>query len=127
MGATMESVPTRAQGLRSSALKRPISIQQHGCRIVVDPDMSVRQFHSLLERRALFGFEQVFLYKIQAGIVVPSQRPDWSLRPSPRSVQAAGKVFDWVEVAQSVEFARSRSPGYIRRLKLKNGPVGISR
>lgn len=124
MGATVESFPARAQGLRSSTMRRSVSLQSRGCRIVVDPDGSVRCLQSLQERRALFGFEQVFLYKVQAGVVVHAQRPDWLFRLTPRSVQFTGKVFDGVEVAQSVEFHRAQSLGYVRRLKLRNGGQG---
>lgn len=117
----MESLPARPQGLRSSAMKRGVSLQARGCRITVDPDGSVRALTSLSEKRALFGYEQVWLYKVQAGIVVHAQRPDWGIRASPRSVQLAGRAFEVVEVAQSVEPYRGRSLGYIRRLRLRNG------
>ena len=117
----MESVPPRAQGLRSSSLKRPVTLQARGCRVLVDPDGSVRAFRSLAEARALFGYEQVWFYKVQAGIVVHAQRPDWGIRSSPRSVQLTGRVFEGVEVAQGVEHYRGRSLGYVRRLRLRNG------
>ena len=94
--------------------------------MVVDPDGSVRSFDSLQERRALFGFEQVWFYKIQAGIVVHAQRPDWAIRAMPRSAQLSGRVFDGVEVVQSLEFFRGQSLGYLRRLRLRNaGPAQI--
>ncbi len=124
MGATLESVPARAQGLRSSGLRRPLTLQARGCRIVIDPDGSVRAFRSLPERRALFGYEQVRFYKVQAGIVVHSQRPDWGVRVGPRSVQLVGKIFDGIEVAQSIEHYHGRSVGYVRRLRLRNGGLG---
>ena len=118
---TAESLPPRALGLRSSGLKKPLLLQSKSSRVVVDPDGSVRSFDSLQERRALFGFEQVWFYKIQAGIVVHAQRPDWAIRANPRSAQLTGKVFDGVEVAQSLEFYRGQSWGYLRRLRLRNG------
>ncbi len=121
---TAESVPPRAPGLRSSGLKRPLLLQSKSSRVVLDPDGSVRSFDSLQERRALFGFEQVWFYKIQAGIVVHAQRPDWTIRASPRSAQLTGKIFDGVEVAQSLEFYRGQSLGYLRRLRLRNGGSG---
>ncbi len=89
--------------------------------MVVDPDGSVRTYHSLQERRALFGYDQVRVYKVQAGIVVQAQRPDWGVRLSPRSVQLSGKVFESVDAAQSLEGYRGKSLGYIRRLRLRNG------
>ncbi len=123
----MESLPARAQGLRSSSLRRALSLQMRGCRVLVDADGSVRSFYSLKEGRALFGFEQVWFYKVQAGIVVHAQRPDWLFRLSPRSAQLSGKVFESVEVAQSVEFQRSQSLGYVRRIRLRNGGQGLLR
>jgi hypothetical protein len=121
MVVTAESLPSKALGLRSSSLKRPLLLQSRAARIVVDPDGSVRSFDSLQEKRALFGFEQIWFYKIQAGIVVHAQRPDFAIRASPRSAQLTGKVFDGVEVAQSLEFYRGQSMGYLRRLRLRNG------
>ncbi len=105
-------------------MKRPFNLQVHGSRITIDPDGSVRAFLSIQEKRALFGFEQLWLYKVQAGIVVQAQTPDWVVRVTPRSIQLAGKVFDGVEVGQLLEFYRGTSSGYIRRLKLRNGGQG---
>ena len=121
MSATVESLPARAPGIRSSMLRRPLTLQYLGCRLRVEPDGSVRSLYSLRERRALFGFEQLSFFKVQAGIVVHAQRPDWWLRPSPRSVQFTGKVFESVDVAQSLEFRQGGAQGYLRRLKLRNG------
>jgi len=124
MVAAVESVPARAQGLRASSLKKPLQLQSRACKILVDPDGSVRSFDSLQEKRSLFGFEQLWFYKVQAGIVVQAQRPDWVIRVTPRSAQLTGKVFEGVEVAQSIEFYRGQSLGYLRRLKLRNGGQG---
>jgi len=107
--------------LRSSALRRPLGLLSRACRVVVEPDGGVRGFHSLQEKRALFGYEQVWLYKVQAGIVVHAQRPDWTFRVSPRSAQFSGKIFEAVEVVQAVEFYRGQSLGFLRRVKLRNG------
>ena len=102
-------------------MRKPLLLQSRACRIVADADGSVRSFDSLLEKRALFGFEQLWIYKVQAGIVVHAQRPDWSIRATPRSAQLNGRIFDGVEVAQVLEFYRGQSLGYLRRLKLRNG------
>jgi hypothetical protein len=119
MGATVESLP-KTTGLRSSALRRPVTLLQRGSRLKVDADGSVRSFYSIPEKRALFGFEQLSFCKVQAGVVVHPQRPDWGIRLSPRSVQLTGKLFEGIEVAQSLEFHRGQLEGYLRRLKLKN-------
>ncbi len=87
--------------------------------MIVDPDGAVRALESLQEKRALFGFEQLWFYKAQAGVVVQAQRPDWVVRLGPRQIRLTGKVFD-TEVAQSVEFFPGQSPGIIRRLAMRN-------
>ncbi len=79
---------------------------------------------SLLEGRSLFGFEQAWIYKLQAGIVVQAQRQDWLVRLSPRYVTFSGRVFDAVDVSQTLEFFRGGSPGYLRHLRLKNASQG---
>ena len=123
MGSTVESVPLRAQGLRSSSLKRPMTLQTRGCRMSVDPDGSVASFLSLSEGRALFGREQPRLFKVQAGVVVQAQRADWSVRLTPRTVQLAARVFEALEVSQTLEFHRGQSFGYVRRVRLRNGGI----
>jgi hypothetical protein len=89
-------------------------------RILLDPDGSMRSFDSLPERRAVFGFERLTIYKVQAGVIVQGQRPDWAIRAAPYQAQLTGRVFDAVEVAESVEFFQGNSPGYLRRVKLRN-------
>jgi hypothetical protein len=108
----------RGTGFRSSAMKRPLQLHFAGTRLTVDPDGAVRSLCSLEEGRALFGFEQLWFYKVQAGVVVPGQRPDWELRLSTRRARLTGRVFD-VEVAQSIEF-HPRTPGFVRRVAAKN-------
>ncbi|MBI3859191.1 MAG: hypothetical protein HY296_02975 [Thaumarchaeota archaeon] len=120
MGATMESLPARAQPLRSSMLKRPAVLRSGGCRLLLDPDGSVRWMESLREGRLIFGREQVWLYKIQAGVTVQSQRPDWNIRALPRSAGFSGKVFESVDVTQSFEFLGGTREGHTRSLKLTN-------
>ena len=99
-------------------------LHSRACRLVLDPDGSVRYFDSFQERRALFGFEQLWFYKVQAGIVVHAQKPDWAIRVTPRSAQLTGRIFDGVEVSESLDFYRGQSLGYLRRLRLRNGGQG---
>jgi hypothetical protein len=120
MGATAEMLPRRYQGLRSSVLRKPLKLRAHACRILLDPDGSVRGFDSFSERRALFGLERVWIYKVQAGIVVQSQRPDWSIRVDPRSARMVGRVFESSEVAHSLAFFEGPSLGYMRKVKVTN-------
>src|SRR5271157_552869 len=120
VGAALEPV-SRLQGLRSSMLRRPLSLSEGSSRILIDPDGSISAFDSLSEKRVLFGREQVHLYKVQAGVVVQAQRQELSIRVTPRSAQFAGRVFDSVEVLQSVGFFHGSSVGYFRRVKLRNG------
>jgi hypothetical protein len=120
MGATVEALPGRTPGLHASAVRKPLALRMRDYRILLDPDGSLRSFDSLPERRAVFGFERLSIYKVQAGVVVQGQRPDWAIRVTPRQAQLAGRVFDAVEVAESVEFFQGASSGYLRRVKLKN-------
>ncbi len=120
MGATAEALPTRAQGIRSSAIRRPLALRSRGSGIMLDPDGSVRSFDSLQERRAVFGSERLWIYKVQAGVVVQAGRQEWAVRASPQSAQLVGKVFETVDVAQSVEFFQGISSGYLRRVRLRN-------
>jgi len=120
MGTTVEALPGRTPGFRASAIKKPLVLRMRDYRILLDPDGSLRSFDSLPERRAVFGFERLSIYKVQAGVVVQGQRPDWVIRVTPRQAQLAGKVFDAIEVAESVEFFQGASSGYLRRVKLKN-------
>jgi len=120
VGAALEPI-SRSQGLRSSALRRPLCLSEGSSRILLDPDGSLTAFDSLSERRTLFGREQVHLYKVQAGVVVQAQRQELSIRATPRSAQFAGRVFDGVEVLQSVGFFHGASSGYFRKVKLRNG------
>jgi len=120
MGATVEALPVRTPGLRASAVRRPLALRMRDYRLLLDPDGSLRSFDSLRERRAVFGFERLSIYKVQAGVVVQGQRPDWAIRVSPRQAQLSGRIFDALEVAQSVEFFRGASSGYLRKVKLRN-------
>jgi hypothetical protein len=120
MGATIEALPGRTPGLRASTVRRPLVLRVRDYRILLDPEGFLRSFDSLPERRAVFGFERLSIYKVQAGVVVQAQRPDWVIRVTPCQVQLAGRVFGAVEVAELVEFFYGASSGYLRRVKLKN-------
>ncbi len=120
-GATVEAIPARSQPLRASSLKKPISLMAQDYRLSLEPDGSLRSFDSLPERRAVFGFERLSAYKVQAGVVVQGQKPDWALRVRPQQAQMSGKFFDSVEATHSVEFFQAASAGYLRHVKLKNG------
>lgn len=121
MGTDVESLPPGAQGVSSSSIRRPFVLQSGGCELRVEPDGALRSLYSLEEGRALFGFEQLSFYKVHAGIVVPAQKPDWALRLSPRGAQLTGRVFDGIEAAQSLGFHHGGSPGFVRRLRVRNG------
>ncbi len=120
MAAATEALPLGAQGFRSSALKRPVGMARGDARLVVDAEGAVRSLSSLSERRVLFGRGQLYFYKVQAGVVVAPPRPDWSFRTVPGAVSLAARLFDVLEVSQSLEFSQSTSVGYVRRLKLRN-------
>lgn len=120
MTATVEALPSRSQGLRTSAARRPLALRMRDHRLILDPEGAVKSFDSLAERRAVFGNERLSIYKVQAGVVVQAQRQDWAIRVSPRQAQLTGKLFDAVEFSQSIEFLQGASPGYLRRVKLRN-------
>lgn len=105
--------------MRSSYLRSPVSLSFGGCRATLAPDGSMLSFDSRRERRALFGYEGLRIFKLQAGVVVQPQRLDWSLRVSPAGSQFAARLFDSVEVLQSVTFFVAGS-GYLRKLRLKS-------
>ena len=126
MGAALEALPARQQGFRSSALRKPLSLWARDCRLVVDPEGSVRSMDSYSEGRALFGFERPWLYKVQAGVVVQAQRADWSVRASSKALQFSGRLFDSLDVVQSVHFLQGPTVGYARTVKVRNsGPAGV--
>lgn len=116
----MDPLPARGAALRSSSLRRPLSLLGDGCRASVEPDGAVRSYDSFVEGRALFGLEQVWFYKIQAGVVVQGARPDWGVRVSPELLQFAGRLFEGVEVVQSVELYEGGTRGYTRKVKVAN-------
>src|SRR5712692_1757747 len=120
MGVITETVSGRPQGIRTSSLRRPFSLWDRDSRIVLDPDGSMKSFDSLPERRALFGLERIRIYKVQAGVVVQAQKPDWNLKVSPRWAHFSGRAFENVEVSQTVEFFKGSSSGCTRMLSLKN-------
>jgi len=124
MGVSTESVSSRPGGLRGGAFRRPLTLRMGDCTISVDSDAGVGSLYSLSERRSLFGHEQVLFAKIQAGVLVHSQKPEWAARISPRSAQFTGRVFESVDVSQGIEFFRGDSRGFLRRLKIRNGSQG---
>jgi len=52
--------------LRSSSIRKPFALRMREYRLLIDPDGSLRSFDSLMEKRAVFGFERFTLYKVQA-------------------------------------------------------------
>jgi hypothetical protein len=120
MGATAEALPSRAQGVRSSVARKPFVLMRGGFRLLLEPDGSLQSFDSLPEHRALFGSERLLFFKVQVGVVIQAGRPDWAVRVVPRSAHFAGRIFESVEVAQSIEFFRGPSSGYVRRVRLRN-------
>ena len=85
--------------------------------LVLEGDGAVSCLDSLSERRALFGRGQLSLFKIQAGVVVPAPRTDWSVQLSPGSARLSGRVFECIDVAQSLDLTPA---GYTRRVRVSN-------
>lgn len=124
MGASIESVSPRPTSPRGTGTRHPLRLRLGDCTISVDADGAIGSLYSLSERRSLFGREQVVFSKVQAGVVVHSQRIDWTAKVSPRSAQLAGRAFDSVDVTQGIEFYRGESRGFLRRVRLRNGGQG---
>jgi hypothetical protein len=101
-------------------MKRTVVLARGDFRMLVDGDGVVRALQSLSEGRLLFGRSQLYFSKVQAGIVVGAQRPDWSVRLTPTSAHLSGRIFDVLEVAQTFEFPSSSCVGYLRRLRVRN-------
>ncbi len=120
MSATAEPVTSGAAGFRLSVMRRPAALARGELRLLVDPEGASRSLQSLSEGRVLFGRQQLYFFKVQAGIVVASQRPDWSARLAPSGCHLSGRVFDTVEVAQSFECSSPPSKGFTRKVRLRN-------
>jgi hypothetical protein len=120
MAAAVEALSLGAQSFRSLALRRPVALTRGDSRLLVDSEAAVRSLDSLSERRAIFGRGQVYLYKVQAGVIVAAQRPDWHVLLAPASVRFSGRVFESIDVVEELEFSRSLSLGYLRKMKLRN-------
>jgi hypothetical protein len=120
MGASIVTSQGKLQGLRASALRKPVSLRFRGARLLVDADGTVRSYDSFNERRSIFGQERLLVYKVQAGVLVQAQHTDWSCRVSPRSAQFDARVFQAVDSTQKLEFFPGPSLGYVRTARLKN-------
>jgi hypothetical protein len=127
MGSVAETVPGRRQPLRSASLRKPVSLRWRDSKISLEGDGAVRYLESCKESRAVFGFERFWLYKLQAGVVVQAQKPDWGVRATPSSVRLACRAFEGVEVTQSVGFFHGASSGYVRRVRLRNAGAAAAR
>jgi hypothetical protein len=120
MVAAAEALSPGAQSFRSLALKRPVALTKRDSRLLVDCEAAVRSLDSLSERRVIFGRGQAYLYKVQAGVVVAAQRPDWRVLLTPASLRFSGRVFESIDVVQELEFSCPLSSGYLRKMKLHN-------
>jgi hypothetical protein len=120
MAAAAEALYPGAQSFRSLALRRPVALTRRDSRLLVDCEAAIRSLDSLSEKRAIFGRGQAYLYKVQAGVVIAAQRPDWHVLLTPTSVRFSGRVFESIEIVQELEFPKLPSFGYIRRMKLHN-------
>ena len=120
MAAATEALSAFAQGFHSSALKRPVTLGRGDSRLLLDGDGAIRCLDSLSEGRVIFGRSQLYFFKVQAGIVVAAQRPDWSVRFSPVACHFYGRVFDGLDIVQDFEFPSPLSAGCVRRVRLRN-------
>jgi hypothetical protein len=121
MGAPLETGMTESRrDLRASALRGLFVLRRRDARLYLAPDGSTAWLDSLSERRLLFGRESVEIYKIQAGVKIPGQKPDWRVSFLPSSVAFAGRYFESLDVSQSVELVGQRTIGTLRRIRIRN-------
>jgi hypothetical protein len=126
MALAADPVVGKARSFPASALGAPLRIGEGPLRLSLERDGSVRSFDSLSEKRAIFGYEGVLFYKVQAGVVVQAKKPEWQVTATPSAARFAGRVFDGVEASQAVTFHHGASSGYLRRLSLRGtGPSPV--
>jgi hypothetical protein len=101
-------------------ITREFVLRRKSLRLALRPDGAVAWLESLAEKRLLFGREQLELYKVQAGVKVRCQKPEWKLEVSPYSATFSGRPFDSIEWVQKVQFSELGSQGYTRRVRLAN-------
>lgn len=128
VGASLESgMAESRRDVRASALRALFMLRRSDKRACLAPDGSIAWLESLAEGRLLFGRQSMDLCKVQAGIKVPGQKPDWKISFFPNSVLYSGRYFEAVEVSHSVELMGHRSPGIMRRIRLRNSGTSAIR
>lgn len=128
MDPALVSRNDRETELKTSSLSAPMFLRGADRSIRVASDGSVDYLLSLPERRRIFGRESVSFCKTQAGIKVVAPRPDWVISCTPRSIGLRARLFDAVDVSQTLAL-RSDCPGMTRVVRLRNGgrtPLRVS-
>lgn len=104
--------------LSASQLKRAVILSRGSARLKVEPDGSVSSLYTSSVRRLVFGREQLGVFRVQAGFLIPQRPKDTRVRISP------GAVEFWPaethESTQSVSLLGTASTGYSRSVVLSN-------
>lgn len=127
MGAGVESGQWSAAEHHAASIKVPIVLKAGRLRLSVDPDGSVRHLESLDERRLILGRERLHFYRLRAGVLGQAQKQDWRVASAAREAVFTARVFESVEVSQSVRILSTSSAGYSRRVTLRNGGPSVAR
>jgi hypothetical protein len=107
-----------AREFSASQLKRSVILAKGHNRLKVDPDGSISHLHSLRARRAVFGREDMVLFKVQAGILV-SQRPrDVRIRLTPGRFELISSEAH--QLSHSTRLLGDGSAGYVRSVRIAN-------
>jgi len=120
MDATLETHAIRPEWFPSSHLRAPVTLRAGPLRLSLDPDGSLRYLDSLRERRLLFGREQLHFYKIRSGVILQFRPSDWRVDVSPASVSFSGRIYESLEVTQTVKYLSTSSPAFARSIGLRN-------
>jgi len=127
MGVGVESRQSRLAEYHASSIKVPIILKAGRLKLSVDPDGSVRHLENLAERRLIFGREQLHFYRLQAGAFGQAQKQDWRVSPAAKEATFGARVFESIEVSQSVRLLPATSLGYSRRVTLKNSGASLAK
>jgi hypothetical protein len=91
-----------------------------------EPDGATVGLTSLPEGRPVFGRQALGVFKVQAGVNVPSGTPDWRITSAPRHLRLSAKLFGQIETTQNLELLSGPLSLYCRTVSLRNsGPGSI--
>ncbi len=126
MDSSVETRTEQAKEFSSASIRGPIVLRHRDERLAVDSDGSVAHLESVSERRLLFGRDALNLFKVQAGIKVRAQRPEWRFAITPRAITFSGRVLGALDITQTIGFLEG-TLGMSRRALLRNAGTSALR